>query len=95
MGFVDIFLDQIVDPFRIGLIIMMLVTSARTSAAVGTVVPLVLGVVFVAVLIPTALDADDGNVVSEIAVGLVTNAVLLGLALAVKAAFSSVTRPKT
>ena len=94
MGFVDIFLDQIVDPFRIGLIIMMLVTAARTSAAVGTVVPLALGVVFVAVLIPTALDAD-GNVVRQIAVGLVTNAILLGAALAAKAAFSAVTRPKT
>lgn len=94
MDFSDIFLTQIVDPFRIGLIVMLLITAARTSATVGTLVPLALGVVFVAVLIPTALSSSDGDMVSQIAVGLVTNAVILGVALAAKAVFAGLMRPK-
>ena len=92
MDFVDVFLTQIADPFRIGLIVALVVTAARTSAAVGTLVPLALGVLFVAILIPTALGGDD--TLSQIAVGLVTNAVLLGVALAAKATIERLMPPK-
>jgi hypothetical protein len=94
MGFADIFLAQIIDPFRIALVIMLVLTAARTSATVGSLIPLALGVVFVAVLIPVALGGDHGERTLPIAVGLVSNAVILSVVLAAKAALGRLTRPK-
>ena len=94
MDFTGIFMAQLTDPFRIGLVIMLLVTAARTAGTVGNLAPLALGVVFVAVLIPMAFAKEGDDMVTSIAVGLVTNVVLLGVALAAKAAFSRLARPK-
>lgn len=84
MDIVSLFLSQLADPFRIGLIVMLMLTAARTQATAGAYVPLALGVVFVAVLIPTTLTADQGDKPLQIAVGLVSNAILLGAALGVR-----------
>ena len=59
MGFDDILLAQLLDPFRIGLIVVLVITAARTSATVGNWAPLALGVVFVAVLIPMTLGSGE------------------------------------
>ena len=45
--------SQLMDPFRIGLIVALVYTMFRTRAATGTAVPLALGVVFVAVILPS------------------------------------------
>lgn len=94
MTLVDIFRDQIIDPFRIGMVIMLLVTAARTSGAAGTLVPIGLGIVFIAVLIPTTM-GDGLDTMREIAVGLVVNAILVGLALGAKLLFQRLTSPKS
>ena len=94
MDVTDILVAQLTEPFRIGLLVMLLVTAARTTQTVGTIVPLVLGVIFVAVLIPTSLGNDDGMTGTRIATGLVANTVILLVMLAAKAFFDRVVRPK-
>ena len=51
MTLTDLFLAQLADPFRIGLLIALIATTQRTVAATGKVIPLLAGIVFVAVLI--------------------------------------------
>jgi hypothetical protein len=82
MEWVDLFIAQIADPFRIGLMVALLATQIRTEAVTGRVLPLALGVVFIAAMIPLTLpDAEVGFFPGFLA-GVVTNAVVLGVLLA-------------
>ena len=76
-----ILLAQLTDPFRIGLIIALVFTMLRTAAVTGTYVPLAAGVVFVAVIIPTTMQAGKGPVWQAVAVGIVANAVILAVVM--------------
>lgn len=82
MSLMDILALQLMDPFRIGLLVALVLTSARTVAATGTIVPMLLGLVFVAVLIPTTLGSGEADRTSAILLGLVSNAIILGVVLA-------------
>lgn len=77
---------QLTDPFRIGLIFFMFLTALRTREAVGLAIPLVLGVVFVAVLLPMTTGANTALVRDApwraIGFGLVANAIILGMVVA-------------
>lgn len=80
MPWVDIFQQQLLDPFRIGLIIALFVTMSRTRGVTGTLVPLLAGVVFVAVIIPATMSAPgDEGMVRSIVTGLAANIVLLAV----------------
>lgn len=82
MDIVGTFLAQIADPFRIGLMIALVATMARTRAATGTVVPLAAGVLFVAVIIPMTLAPPGADgMVAAVGIGLLTNLVLLAVIL--------------
>lgn len=74
--------SQLTDPFRIGLILFLFLTALRTRAAMGLAMPLGLGVVFVAILLPltTGADAatDNGARLTAMAYGVVSNAIILG-----------------
>ena len=84
MNFVDIILSQLVDPFRIGLLIALMFTTARNVAATGTVVPLLAGIVFVAVMLPLILQTgSDAGL--RMAIGLVSNALIVAVLLGIKA----------
>ncbi len=82
----DLVLAQLTDVFRIGLIIALVLTMRRTSAVTGRVLPLALGVVFVAVILPTTLPTNlpggQASLADAIFAGLVSNTVILLLALA-------------
>ncbi|MCM2473484.1 hypothetical protein HGO38_08335 [Rhizobium sp. CG5] len=73
--------SQLMDPFRIGLILFLLLTALRTRPTMGLAMPLGLGVVFVAILLPltTAANAATGNEARLVAIacGLVSNAIIL------------------
>ena len=84
MTLADLFVAQLTDLFRVGMMIMLVITASRTAQNAGTVVPLILGVVFVAVIIPTTLSSDSASKSIQIGVGLLSNAVILGVLLAVK-----------
>lgn len=81
MALVDLFLAQIADPFRIGITVALMLTMLRTRANTGTILPLAVGVVFIAVLIPTVLYPGQGGKVTAIIVGLFSTGALLALAM--------------
>jgi hypothetical protein len=88
MTLTDLFLAQLADPFRIGLLIALIITTMRTVAATGKVIPLLAGIVFVAVLIPATLSPLAGvSPQAAVGVGLVANAVILAVLLAGYALF--------
>lgn len=93
MNILGILIEQLADPFRIGLLVALLLTAANTSGALNRWLPITLGLVFVAVLIPTAMASDsDGALTAEIGVGLVSNTIILGLMLLAELVYERVKR---
>lgn len=82
---IELFISQLIEPFRIGLIIALVATMRRTSAVSGRLVPLVAGLVFVAVLIPVGM--QGGFDAMRVGVGLIANLVILIVVLAAWEAF--------
>lgn len=79
---IDILTGQLLDPFRIGLIFFLLMTALRTRETMGLAMPLAMGVVFVAVLLPLTTAAGAGvDRVQAIGFGVVANAIILGVFL--------------
>ena len=89
MSLTEIAMSQFVDPFRIALLVGLVITMLRTQAATGTWLPLAAGALFVAVIIPATLRQADQTVPlpTAIGVGLVVNAVLLAIVMAVYAVY--------
>ena len=84
MSLSDLLLTQLSDLFRIGLLIALFVTMLRTRAASGTLIPLAIGAVFVAVLLPlTAQAALAAPLATVIGVGIVANVIWLAIILAI------------
>jgi hypothetical protein len=82
MDVVQIIVEQLADPFRIGLLIALLFMAARPSGGHNRWLPIALGLVFVAVLIPTAMASNVPDPVSaQIGVGLLSNAIIVGIML--------------
>jgi len=79
----DLVLSQLTDPFRIGLIVALVVTMLRTSAVTGRVLPLALGVVFVAVILPTTMPSGTASVMDTVLAGLISNLIILTPVLAI------------
>jgi hypothetical protein len=81
----DLLLGQLTDPFRVGLVIALVVTAVRTEAVTGRVLPLLAGLAFVAVIIPTTMPSSGGaSVIVQVATGLVANAILLAIVLGIR-----------
>jgi hypothetical protein len=79
---IELIQNQLIDPFRIGLIVALVFTMVRTRATTGTVLPLAAGVVFVAVILPTTMSPSGAPVMDAVLAGLVSNLILLGIVLA-------------
>ncbi|MFN3437318.1 MAG: hypothetical protein ACK41V_06480 [Acidovorax sp.] len=79
---IELVISQLSDLFRIGLIIALVVTTLRNAAVTGRIIPLVLGVVFVAVMLPTTMPKGSASVAEAILAGLISNSIILVLALA-------------
>ena len=82
-----IVVEQLTDLFRIGMILFLAITSAKTAHATqtraGRAAPLVLGTLFIAVLIPAAFHRDAPDLLPRILLGVPVNAILLGIVLSV------------
>jgi hypothetical protein len=74
---IDLVLSQLTDVFRIGLIVALVITMLRTSPVTGRVLPLAAGVVFVAVILPTTMPGNSGNLTYTIIAGLLSNTIIL------------------
>ena len=75
----ELLISQLTDVFRIGLIVALVVTMHRTSAVTGRLIPLVAGVVFVAVILPTTMPSASTNLTEAVTVGILSNLIILSL----------------
>ena len=88
MDLSNLILSQLSDPFRIGLLMTLVITMQRTQGTTGVWVPLAAGVLFVAVIIPsTMLTALAQPLWQVVAVGMVSNAIILAVILGVWAVY--------
>ena len=83
MGLVDIFITQIGDPLRVILLAAVIALQPRLEDRLGKIPTLAAGLVLVALLIPLLL--PNGNVWFIVAalIGLVTNAIQMGVLLGI------------
>jgi hypothetical protein len=69
--------DQFTDVFRLGLLAALIYTTWRTRAQTGVLLPLIAGVVFVAVIIPSTMPAPGVPQWLAMATGLGVNAMIV------------------
>lgn len=70
--------EALTDPFRVVLLIGLVLTQRRTAATTGLVLPLAMGCIFVAVLLPMAMNfGAEAGLPKAIGAGLVANVILL------------------
>ena len=71
--------EQFTDIFRLGLLAGLIYTTERTRAADGRVLPLVAGMVFVAIIIPATMPKPGVSLWQAAATGIVVNAVIVAV----------------
>jgi len=89
----ELLLSQLLDPFRIGLLLALVFTAYNTAGKVGMAIPLILGAIFVAVLIPFSTQQEDIDKTMAVATGLAANAILIGMFIGVRAAWDHFRTP--
>lgn len=86
MPYLDILTAQLTDIFRIGLLLALVYTAWRNRAATGWALPLLAGLVFVAVIIPSTMQSQSSEPLwLLVGVGIVANLILLAVVMAVLA----------
>ena len=84
---------QLGDLFRIGLIIGLIITAARTKAVTGTALPLAAGVLFIAAIIPlTTASSVAAPFWMQVLSGVIANVILLAIGLGIWKGVESVRR---
>ncbi len=79
MDYFSLLLSQLTDLFRVGLLAGLFFTMERTRAQTGVLVPLVGGVVFVAVIIATTSPRAGVETGLAVASGVVANAIIVAV----------------
>ena len=93
MTVTDLLTAQLTDLFRIGLIAALVFTTTRNAAVTGKVIPLLAGVIFVAVIIPATMQTSGPDRLWRLAaVGIVANLISRALVLAAMAALARLRR---
>ena len=70
---------QFTDIFRLGLLAGLIYTTLRTRQQTGVLLPLLAGIVFVAVIIPATMPISGVPQLTATASGIAVNAVIVGL----------------
>ena len=84
---------QLGDVFRIGLIIGLIITAARTKAVTGTALPLAAGVLVIAAIIPlTTASSVAAPFWMQVLSGVIANVILLAIGLGIWKGVESVRR---
>ncbi len=86
MDLLHLLQSQLLDPFRVGLIVALMFTQMRTAESTGALLPLVFGVLFVALIAPMS----HGSIgflpdLQTFLVGIVANIILLAVVYGVRA----------
>jgi hypothetical protein len=77
----DLLIAQMIDPFRIGLLVALVWMMLRTEAQSGRWLPLAAGAGFFAVLLPATTGAGQAPLPLAIGTGLVANVLILAVIL--------------
>ena len=83
----EMLISQLTDPFRIVLLVGLMVTQVRTRADTGTLLPLALGAVFVAVIAPMLNGPGGMPDAMSFGVGLAANVILLAIIYGARAIY--------
>ena len=76
--FSDLLSAALMDPFRIVLMIGLVITQRRTKAQTGTLLPLAAGVLFVAVILHFSMGfGANAGMVMAVGAGMLANALIL------------------
>ena len=70
---------QFTDIFRLGLLAGLIYTTAHTRQQTGVLLPLLAGIVFVAVIIPATMPMPGTPQLTATLSGIAVNAVIVGL----------------
>jgi uncharacterized membrane protein len=70
---------QFTDIFRLGLLAGLIYTTQRTRQQTGVLLPLLAGIVFVAVIIPATMPVSGVPQLTATLSGIAVNAVIVGL----------------
>ncbi|MDI6026367.1 hypothetical protein QBK99_09225 [Corticibacterium sp. UT-5YL-CI-8] len=94
MDFIAIYLSQLADPFRIGMLVFLLITAANTAHATqNRWLPIMLGIVFIAVLIPATLDrSEDVALAAAVGIGILANLTVVAVLFLVQAGYRRVAK---
>jgi hypothetical protein len=79
----DILLAQLMDPFRIGLMVALGYMTLRLRAQSGVLMPLAAGVLFFAVMLPTSMPIAGAERILQMVTGVAANTVIVGILAAV------------
>lgn len=79
MDYTTLFTTQLTDLFRVGLLAALIYTTENTRAQTGVVIPLLAGIVFVAVIIAMTMPIAGVPMSQAIISGLAANACLLAV----------------
>ena len=79
MNLSALLIQQFTDVFRLGLLAALIYTTWRTRPQTGVLLPLLAGIVFVAVIIPTTMPVPGAPQWLAIATGLAVNTVIAGV----------------
>jgi hypothetical protein len=79
MDLTALLVQQFTDVFRIGLLAGLIYTTERTRAQTGVLLPLIAGVIFVAVIIPATMPAPGTSLWQAATTGAAVNAVIVAV----------------
>jgi len=71
--------EQATDIFRLGLLAGLIYTTERTRTQTGVLLPLLAGIVFVAIIIPATMPKPGQDMWVAAATGIAVNAVITAL----------------
>lgn len=75
------------DPFRIGLLVALFATMLRTQTTTGSIIPLLAGIVFVAVILPATMGHDGTTLTTSVLAGVLSNIVIVAVISALWAVY--------
>lgn len=71
--------SQLTDLFRIGLLVGLFYTMERTRPQTGVAIPLLAGIAFVAVIIPSTMPVNGVSFSNAFVSGLVANTIIVAV----------------
>lgn len=79
MDLSTLLVEQFTDIFRLGLLAGLIYTTERTRQQTGILLPLVAGVIFVAVIIPSTMPKAGVPLWEAVGAGLIVNGIITTL----------------